>query len=71
MKSQESEDRLLAVGSPPKLLSSTAVVMYELPGWVHYIWLIYLGFLFAPALEPHNDGRWLWPTLISMWRRSS
>jgi len=66
MKSQESEDRLLAVGSPPKLLSSTAGVMYELPGWAHYIWLIYLGFLFTPALDPKSDGRWLWPTLISI-----
>src|SRR3569623_797986 len=66
MKSQESEDRLLAVGRPPNLLSSTAGVLYELPGWAHYIWLIYLGFLFTPALDPKSDGRWLWPTLISI-----
>jgi len=55
----------LAVGRPPSLLSSTAV-LYELPGWAHYIWLVYLGFLFTPALDPRNDGRWLWPTLISI-----
>jgi two-component system sensor histidine kinase DesK len=66
MKSQESEDRQLSMGRPAGLASSTAGVLYELPGWVHYIWLIYLGFLFAPALEPHNDGGWLWPTLISI-----
>jgi two-component system, NarL family, sensor histidine kinase DesK len=66
MKSQGSEDRQLAMGRPPNLISSTAGVLYELPGWVHYIWLIYLGFLFTPVLDPHNDGRWLWPTLISI-----
>jgi two-component system, NarL family, sensor histidine kinase DesK len=66
MKSQGSEDRQLAIGRPPNLISSTAGVLYELPGWVHYIWLIYLGFLFTPLLDPRNDGRWLWPTLISI-----
>jgi two-component system sensor histidine kinase DesK len=66
MKSQESEGRLLAVGRPPNLASSTAGVLHELPGWVHYIWLIYLGFLFTPVLDPKSDGRWLWPTLISI-----
>lgn len=66
MKSQESEDRLLAVGRPPGLLSSPAGAMYEVPGWAHYIWLIYLGFLFTPALDPKSDGRWVWPTLISI-----
>jgi two-component system, NarL family, sensor histidine kinase DesK len=66
MKSQESQDRRVPMGRPPKLMSSTAGVLYELPGWAHYIWLIYLGFLFTPALDPHNDGRWLWPTLISI-----
>jgi two-component system, NarL family, sensor histidine kinase DesK len=66
MKSQESEDRQLSMGRPPGLMSSTAGVLYELPGWAHYIWLIYLGFLFTPALDPHSDGRWLWPTLISI-----
>jgi two-component system sensor histidine kinase DesK len=65
MKTQESEDRLFAVSRPSSLLSSTAV-LYELPGWAHYIWLIYLGFLFTPALDPKSDGRWLWPTLISI-----
>jgi two-component system, NarL family, sensor histidine kinase DesK len=66
MKSQESQDRRVPMGRPPKLMSSTAGVLYELPGWANYIWLIYLGFLFTPALDPHNDGRWLWPTLISI-----
>ena len=66
MKSQESEKRPLPAGRPLNLLSSTASVLYELPGWAHYIWLIYLGFLFTPALDPHSDGRWLWPTLLSI-----
>jgi len=66
MKSQESEDRQAPMGRSASLVSSTAGVLYELPGWAHYIWLIYLGFLFTPALNPHNDGRWLWPTLISI-----
>jgi two-component system sensor histidine kinase DesK len=66
MKSQESKDRQLPPTRPPNLMSSTAGVLYELPGWAHYIWLIYLGFLFIPALDPRNDGRWLWPTLISI-----
>lgn len=65
MKSQESEVRL-AVGRSASLVSSTAGVLYELPGWAHYIWLIYLGFLFTPVLDPKSDGRWLWPTLISI-----
>ena len=65
MKRQESADRLLAVDRPPTLLSSSAV-LYDLPGWAQYIWLVYLGFLFTPALDPRNDGRWLWPTLISI-----
>jgi two-component system, NarL family, sensor histidine kinase DesK len=66
MKSQESADRLLTIGRPPNLASSTAGVLYELPGWAHYIWLIYLGFLFTPALGPNRDRIWLWPTLISI-----
>lgn len=66
MKSQESEDRQLPMGRPPNLMSGSAGVLYELPGWVHYIWLIYLGFLFTPILSPKNDWRWLWPTLISI-----
>jgi two-component system sensor histidine kinase DesK len=65
MKTKQPEDRLLAAGRSPGLLSSTGV-SYEMPGWVLYIWLIYLGFLFTPALDPKNDGRWLWPTLISI-----
>lgn len=66
MKSQDPEDRLLAVDRPLNPLGSTAGVLYDLPGWAHYIWLIYLGFLFTPALDPQSDGRWLWPTLISI-----
>ncbi|HEY6926510.1 MAG TPA: sensor histidine kinase [Steroidobacteraceae bacterium] len=66
MKSQESEDRQLSLDRPLNPIGSTAGVLYELPGWAHYIWLIYLGFLFSPALDPHSDGRWLWPTLISI-----
>jgi len=66
MESQESEDRLLAGGRPSPLLSSAAGVLYELPGWAQYIWLIYLGFLFTPVLDPKNDGRWFWPTVISI-----
>jgi two-component system, NarL family, sensor histidine kinase DesK len=66
MKSQESEDRLLTLDRPAALLSSSSAVLYELPGWAHYIWLIYLGFLFTPALSPGHDWTWLWPTLISI-----
>jgi len=39
---------------------------YDPPGWVHYIWLIYLGFLFTPAFSGRQDWGWLWPTLISL-----
>src|SRR5581483_9483692 len=44
-----------------------AGVLYELPGWAHYVWLIYLGFLFTPVLGPQPHGWvWLWPTLASV-----
>jgi len=66
MKSQESEDRLLTIGRPLNPIGSTSAVLYELPGWAHYIWLIYLGFLFTPVLSPGHDWTWLWPTLISI-----
>ena len=39
---------------------------YELPIWAHFIWLIYLGFLFTPLLEPTHDGAWFWPTILSL-----
>ena len=40
---------------------------YDPPGWVHYIWLIYTGFLFTPAIAgPPRDWGWLWPTLASL-----
>ncbi|MDB6013369.1 MAG: putative two-component system sensor kinase, ATP-binding region [Gammaproteobacteria bacterium] len=41
-------------------------ILYEMPGWVHYIWLIYLGFLFTPLLAAGHDWRWLWPTLLTI-----
>jgi two-component system sensor histidine kinase DesK len=40
---------------------------YDPPGWVHYIWLIYTGFLFTPALAgPPQAWGWVWPTLASL-----
>lgn len=42
-------------------------VLCELPSWAHYVWLIYLGFLFTPALPPNkHNWAWLWPTLASL-----
>jgi two-component system, NarL family, sensor histidine kinase DesK len=41
-------------------------LVHEMPGWVHYIWLIYLGFLFTPLLAGGHDWRWLWPTLLTI-----
>lgn len=55
MNSQESSARTLQ--SPMR---------YELPAWAHFVWLIYLGFLFAPLLSANRDRTWLWPTLISI-----
>jgi two-component system, NarL family, sensor histidine kinase DesK len=43
-----------------------ADVPFDPPGWVHYIWLIYLGFLFMPLFTTPHDSRWLWPTLGSI-----
>jgi two-component system sensor histidine kinase DesK len=40
--------------------------LQEVPGWLHFIWLIYLGFLFTPLLAGQKDWHWLWPTLISI-----
>ena len=39
---------------------------YELPAWSHFLWLIYLGFLFSPLLAPGHDWAWLWPTLLTI-----
>ena len=55
MSSQESTTRKLW---PP--------LRYEVPAWTHFLWLIYLGFLFTPLLSSHKDWRWLWPTLLSL-----
>jgi two-component system, NarL family, sensor histidine kinase DesK len=37
-----------------------------MPGWAHYIWLIYLGFLFSPLLSSGHDRRWMWATLFTI-----
>src|SRR6185437_3133464 len=58
MKSRETDSRPGAAG--------IAGVLHDVPGWLHYIWLIYLGFLFTPLLSPEHDRQWLWPTLISI-----
>jgi two-component system sensor histidine kinase DesK len=60
MNSHDSKDRLSSD-------LRGAAVLYELPGWAHYFWLVYLGFLFTPvfAPEPHS-WLWLWPTVISI-----
>jgi two-component system, NarL family, sensor histidine kinase DesK len=41
-------------------------ILYEMPRWAHFIWLIYLGFLFVPLLVNGNDWRWFWPTVLSL-----
>jgi len=55
MNSRESTGRDL--GSP---------LRHELPGWVHFVWLVYLGFLFTPLLDPGHDWAWFWPTVLSL-----
>ena len=55
MNSQESTPRTLR--SPSR---------YELPAWVHFVWLIYVGFLFMPLLSSNRDRTWLWPTVVSI-----
>ena len=55
MNSQESSAR-----------ASQSPMYYELPAWAHFVWLIYLGFLFSPLLSSSPDRRWLWPTVISI-----
>ena len=51
-------------GSKARIPGSDAP--YDPPGWVHYIWLIYTGFLFTPALAVPKEWGWLWPTLVSL-----
>src|SRR3984957_8433531 len=41
-------------------------ILYDMPRWAHFIWLIYLGFLFVPLLVNVNDWRWFWPTVLSL-----
>ena len=55
MNPQESNARTLR--SPSR---------HELPAWVHFVWLIYLGFLFTPLLSSHPGQAWIWPTAISI-----
>jgi two-component system, NarL family, sensor histidine kinase DesK len=73
MKSQEPEERIpfageriAPMGGRPPGLSTVSGALYELPGWAHYIWLIYLGFLFSPLLSQERDWLWLWPTVLSV-----
>ncbi len=42
-------------------------ILDDVPGWAHYLSLIYLGFLFMPVFSPQvHDWLWLWPTLLSV-----
>jgi two-component system, NarL family, sensor histidine kinase DesK len=59
MKSEELEERVSgAHGTPGQL--------HQLPVWAQYIWLIYVLFVFSPALSSGHDLTWLWPTVISV-----
>src|SRR5579863_10544531 len=61
------EDSPLPISGRSPGLATISGVLYELPGWAHYIWLIYLGFLFTPLLSPNHGGwLWFWPTLLSV-----
>ncbi len=55
MNSDETKTRIPGSDAP-----------YDPPGWVHYIWLIYTGFLFTPVLSDPQTWGWLWPTLASL-----
>jgi len=35
-------------------------------GWPPFVWLIYLAFLFMPAISHEEDRRWLLPTLLTI-----
>ena len=53
--------------SPQDLTTRTLQLSrYEFPVWTHFIWLVYLGFLFMPLASSGHDRSWLWPTLISI-----
>jgi hypothetical protein len=54
--------------SPPESIPPTQSLStrHELPTWAHFVWLIYLGFLFSPLLYPEHGWTWLWPTLVSL-----
>lgn len=66
MRSLGAEPNIRRSGKPPSDAPSVAGVVYELPPWAHYIWLVYLGFVFSPALSGSHDWLWLWPTLASL-----
>jgi two-component system sensor histidine kinase DesK len=73
MKSQNLQQRIPFTGEAapppgarPPGLATLSGALYELPGWAHYIWLIYLGFLFTPLLSSNHGWLWLWPTLVSV-----
>jgi two-component system, NarL family, sensor histidine kinase DesK len=66
MRSLGAEPSIRDSRNPPPGEPSISGVVYELPGWAHYIWLIYLGFVFSPALSGGRDWLWLWPTLASL-----
>jgi two-component system sensor histidine kinase DesK len=44
----------------------TVRLVREPPSWLQYIWLIYVIFVFSPALSSTNDRTWLWPTVVSV-----
>jgi two-component system sensor histidine kinase DesK len=66
MKLQNIEERIPPGGGRPPGLATLSGALYEVPGWAHYIWLIYLGFLFSPLLSQRQDWLWFWPTLLSV-----
>jgi two-component system sensor histidine kinase DesK len=39
---------------------------YEVPAWSHFVWMMYLGFLFTPLLTPGHGWAWMWPTLLTI-----
>jgi two-component system, NarL family, sensor histidine kinase DesK len=60
MNPHESKD---GVSEDPRI----AGVLHELPNWAHYLWLIYLVFVFTPAFSPDQHAwGWLWPTIASL-----
>ncbi len=60
MNPHESKD---SISEDPRLDG----VLFELPSWASYVWLLYLFFLFTPALVSHRHSwNWLWPTFPSL-----